>query len=455
MKRRKFIKKAGLTAAGLMVSPYILPSGRLFAATGNQLAQHVVYILFAGGVRHQESILKQYLGQSQGLGAQFEGNILFNMLEGGEAAQPGQKRVYGTDPQDGGPQGSKPIPQILQQTLQAQGTLFPELRFSRGGTGHYYGLTAVTTGYYGTNGLRNRPVHPTIYEYVRKHLGVPASKVWFIGNGIGNSTQLLNYSEHPDYGPAYGANFMAPNVIFGSNGDKFLKNAKVYHPDEQLGPIYEMKQFLDQSFQAERGILPGIHNTAEEKIEIKKFIDATFAKKAAGQVAFPPVNDTAELTQTGYACEVMQWFKPTLTVVNYNSIDSCHNSFTSYLRAMHRCDHAVGHIWNYIQTQIPEMAGNTALVVVPEHGRSYEANPILDENDWRAFDHNSDPNARRVFSLLVGPGIDVNHVVGSESSPKGDSADCVPTIADILGIKNEVFNAGLLDGGATSLFDRF
>ncbi|MFT6320337.1 MAG: hypothetical protein ACJAT4_001260 [Granulosicoccus sp.] len=35
MKRRNFIKKAGLAAAGITGVPYILPTGRLFAATGN------------------------------------------------------------------------------------------------------------------------------------------------------------------------------------------------------------------------------------------------------------------------------------------------------------------------------------------------------------------------------------------------------------------------------------
>jgi len=63
-----------------MVLPYILPTGRLFAATGSQLAQHVVMVMFAGGVRQQESVLQTYLGQSQGI--PIEGNIMYNMLNG-------------------------------------------------------------------------------------------------------------------------------------------------------------------------------------------------------------------------------------------------------------------------------------------------------------------------------------------------------------------------------------
>ena len=40
----------GLTAGATFTAPYILPSGRLFAASGARKANHVVLCLFAGGV---------------------------------------------------------------------------------------------------------------------------------------------------------------------------------------------------------------------------------------------------------------------------------------------------------------------------------------------------------------------------------------------------------------------
>jgi len=110
-----------------MVLPYILPTGRLFAATGSQLAQHVVYVMFAGGVRQQESVLQRYVSDAQNFPV--EGNIMLNMLNG---AQPMIKQVYGTDPA-GQPRGSAPIPQILGNTLQTQGTLFPEVSATTAG----------------------------------------------------------------------------------------------------------------------------------------------------------------------------------------------------------------------------------------------------------------------------------------------------------------------------------
>ena len=65
MKRRKFIKNTVIGSAAAFSIPYILPTGRLFAQTGTKLADHVVFVAFAGGVRQQESVLQQYLDGSQ------------------------------------------------------------------------------------------------------------------------------------------------------------------------------------------------------------------------------------------------------------------------------------------------------------------------------------------------------------------------------------------------------
>ena len=444
MKRRKFLKATGFTAAGAIVAPYILPSGRLFASSGSQMAKHVVFVLFAGGVRQQESVLQRYLDDSQGVS--IAGNVMYNLLEGNP---PDSKIVYGTD---GLLAGDTPIPPILNQTIQKQGVLFKEVKAKV--AGHYAGLNGLITGNYGyTQGLRQKPLYPTVFEYVRRHMGVQATETWFIGNGIGNSIPLLNYSEHPNYGSNYGANFLAPNVTFGGDGQKHLSNAKVFHPEEELEPVYQMKYFLDNVWLAQGKAIPNINNTEEEKYEIKEFIKDMFEKQNSGGIAFPPVTDNGDLSNIGWACEVMRRFKPILTVINLSAVDGCHSNFTGYLRSLHRADHGVAHIWDFIQNQVPEMANDTVMIVTPEHGRNQNPNPIIDENDWYAYDH-SDSNSNRIFTLLLGPDIDADLVIGDENNQIGQATDGVPTVAEILGIKNEVVNSGLLDVDAMSMFDR-
>ncbi|MCB9235654.1 MAG: hypothetical protein H6581_28670 [Bacteroidia bacterium] len=444
MKRRTFLKKAGLAAAGAAVFPYILPSGRLFASSGAQLAEHVVFVLFAGGVRQQESVLQRYLDDSQGV--PIAGNIMYNMLEG---APPTQKIVYGTN---GSLDGNTPIPKIINTTLEKQGTLFKEVHVDT--SGHYAGLNGLVSGNYAaTQGLKQKPVYPTIFEYARRHMGLSATQTWFVGNTIGNSVPLLNYSTYPDYGAAFGANFIAPQVTFGAGGQKHMANAKVYHPEEELGPMYRMKYFLDSLALSSGKDVPGIKNTDEEKNDLKNFFKEMYNKTASNSIALPPVRDNADLTTIGYACEVLKWFKPTLTVVNLSAVDGCHGNFTGYLKSLHRADHGVAHLWNYIQTQIPEMAGKTAMVIIPEHGRNDVPNPIIDQNLWYAYDH-SDDNSKRIFGMMVGPNIPANLQLGDEANPLGHGCDGVLTIAEILGFKNEVLNAGLTHGDAMSMFDR-
>ena len=115
---------------------------------------------------------------------------MYNMLEGDA---PTAKIVYGT-----GEGGISPIPKLLSESIQKQGTLFKEVNALS--AGHYRGLNNLVQGSaVTTQGLKQKPVNPTVFEYVRKHGNYPASKVWFIGNGIGNSTPLLNYSINPEY----------------------------------------------------------------------------------------------------------------------------------------------------------------------------------------------------------------------------------------------------------------
>jgi hypothetical protein len=448
MHRRAFVKKVGIATAGAFVAPYLLPSGRLFAKTGGAIADHVVLVMFAGGVRMQETILQGYLNDSQGLGPSYAGNVLNNMLTG---AAPNLKIVHGT-----GPGGINPIPPILSSSLQQQGTIFPEARCTA--ASHYIGYTGLIQGNTAySQGLRQKPTYPTIFEYLRRHGGYKATKTWFIGNDIGASIPLLNYSEHPQYGAKYGANFFAPLVTFGSKGKKYLANAKVYHPQDELGPMYKMKYFLDNSFANVANPLPDLKNTADEKQDIKAFMKSMFDKTSNNSIAMPPVSDSRDLQTIGYTCEVLSWFKPNLTVVILGDVDGCHASFTSYLAALHRADHAVGHLWNHIQTNIPEMAGNTVMIVSPECGRDKDPNVIKDINNWYSFDH-SDNNALRVFNMMVGKGVPSNMVVGSEANPVGLNMDVVPTIAEILGIKNEVMTANsgssFFYPGTMSMFDR-
>jgi len=446
MRRREFLKKASLAAAGSIVAPYILPSGRLFARTTSQYAQHVVLVMFAGGVRQQESSLQGYLHLGQGIkiptlnNEDNAGNIMPNLFNGTAPDPSKTPIIYGL-----GTSGASPIPPILggSNSIQSKGTTFKEVGCVT--AGHYDGYTALLQGNrVASQGLRQKPLYPTIFEYIRREMGEPASKVWFVGNGIGSSIPLLNYSEHPNYGAQYGANFFAPNITFGTQGKAWFEDAKSYHPDDELAPMYKMKYFLDNNFANVGKAFPDIKNTEEEKYNIHNFMKQMYQKGTS--VAKPPASSNGDARTVGYTAELIKYFKPTLTVVNLGAVDQCHQNYTGYLQALHQADHCVGWLWNYIQTEIPEIANNTIMLVSPECGRDLYPNPIKDDNNLFAYDH-SDANSRRTFASLIGANIPQGLVKGGDNNTVGMNTNVVPTIAEILGIKDQVMNSGFMYNG--------
>ena len=435
MKRRTFIKKAGLATAGMFAVPYILPSGRLFAGTGERLVNHVVFVLFAGGVRHQESIDQAYL-QAQGLNG---GNIMENILNG---IPPSSNLIYNRwDP-------------ILTSPLVSKGTLFKELRYTTGPTGHFNGHTTAITGNYTESSLdlNINPEFPTVFEYYRKHTDPAKSAIncWWMSEGLG-PYPALNYSRYFDYGAAYGANYLRAASTFGQNGLNFLSNALSFQPDD-VTRLNAMKDFLDANFGKTAADYPGIINTEADRELIKSFNYATLDKTQNGQIdwAMPPGNSVNELTgdlvNISYAWEVLQAFHPELLVINSFDLDACHTDFTGYINFMHKADYGVGWLWNKIQSD-PLLANDTILVCMPDHGRNELPNSIYDANGLLAFDHTSDDNSRRLFALIVGPPDKVkqNQLVGDFFNPVGETIDMVPTIAHILGFK-EAIPSGMLPG---------
>jgi hypothetical protein len=433
MKRREFIRKTGLVAAGSLIAPYILPSGRLFAKSGTRLANHVVFVLFGGGIRNQESVKQMYLSD-QGLNS---GNILPNMLDGA------------------GPSGNllhTPWTPILQQPLSLQGALFKEMRYSVGPTGHFNGHMAAMTGNYNQTGLslNSNPDSPTIFEYYRKHNDPAhaAINAWWISEGLG-PYPALNYSKHPDYGSKYGANFLHPGNAFGGLGYEYLSDASSFQPDD-VTKIQNLKTFLNSNFANTSLNLPGIINTREDMEAIKALITGV----SSGNLPFEiPVAEgisgseaTGDLYNIGSAWKVLEKFKPELTLINTFNSDICHSDFTAYLTNLHKADYGVGWLWNKIQND-PVLANDTVMICMPECGRNELPNNIYDANGLQAYDHTGDDNTRQIFSLIVGPPGVINQgaIFGTPEDPVGETVDILPTIGHILGFKDDI-PAGMIEG---------
>ena len=426
MKRRKFIRNLGLGAAGTIGVPYLLPSGRLFAATGVRKANHVVFCLFAGGVRNLESVHKN------------DGNLMPYTLKGSEAIS---SDIIS---------GINFVPPNTGITLQEQGTLYKEFRMQYGPTGHYGAhATAMTGVYTGENlNINANPQYPTIFELYRKHNSptMSAKNAWWVSNSLGAYAHL-NYSTYEGYGPDYGANYIQPSSIISQKGFDNLGNSRIYNSSEE-DKIKALRGFCDAHFSSQyNGASNSITNTEEDKIEIEEFINQCFIDAVNGQFDDPWGIATNlynnDMRTVHFAEKIIQEYQPELLVVNMQDVDIAHSNFTLYANNIQKSDYALWHLWETIQST-PGMMNDTILIAMPEHGRNQEGNGLYDNFGREALDHTNDDYSREIFSLILGPsGVVVQDQVFSQV--KGESIDIVPTIANILGFDNDI-PGGLLSG---------
>lgn len=423
MKRKHFIRNTALTAAGVALGPYILPTGRLFAATGSRKANHVVFCLFAGGVRNIESMQKA------------EGNLMRNTLNGSESISA-----------DILP-GMTVLPQLASSPLQNQGTLFKEFRYASGPTGHYNGHTTAITGKYSDEAIRLKepPKYPTIFEYYRKHNSPSNSALnaWWIADSLG-PYPFLNYSLYDGYGPMYGANMIQPFSLFSPNSNSVLGN-QLQLSNSEKATCNTMRDFVNGQFKSS-AVLPssGVVNTPEDAEKLQTFLNNFMLEVSQGLHNNPwGVTMNGDMQNIYFGTKIIQEYKPELLVINMQNIDIGHFNYTQYVNNIRLADYALYKLWETIQNT-PGMANDTILVVAPEHGRNLQPNSVVDVYGRYALDHTNDAMSREIFCLVLGPSgkVKQGQVI---NTPQGESVDIVPTIADVLGFYNEI-PGGLLDG---------
>ena len=431
MKRRDFLKKSALATAGVFAAPYILPSGRLFAASGLRRVNHVVFCLYAGGVRNLESVHMN------------DGNLMTNMFNGGGSIS--SDIAAGMESLPSSP---------LAMPLQNYGTLFKEFRYSAGPTGHYNGHTVALTGNYVDVdlNLRQHPSKPTIFEYYRKHNTPQQSAMnsWWVANTLG-PYPALNYSSAADYGASYGANFIAPTSLISPQGYDVLGNPRNLSSAEEAASV-NMRGFVNGMFNRSYADgSAGVVNNEADSALLQQFISSLYANAQnptwlnSWNAGLNVMNN--DMFNILFAEEIIRTFKPELLVVNMQDVDVCHFNFTNYANNLRKADFAVAQLWKTIQST-PGMQDDTVLIIAPEHGRNFQTNTSVDAFGRRALDHTApndpnfsgDPNlkmAREIFCLVVGPSSVVNQgqVI---NTVMGESTEIVPAISELLGFESAI-----------------
>jgi hypothetical protein len=292
---------------------------------------------------------------------------------------------------------------------------------------------SIFTGATETFGIRenDRAPHPTLFEYVRKGAGLPASEVWLSTSG---SDQETNYSYGTDgrYGARYGANLIGGEGLFNAEFKELLG------ADGGLGKgDPEADERLARLRAAVRTPLPvegqgSLGNSPEAAARIESYI---LEELRGGTAAITGLgaNDAKALR---VARNLLGIFRPKLLAVTLRNADVAHGSFNDYVQVIRRNDEELGRLLDAIRGDAG-LRDSTAVFVLPEFGRD------RDLNLRRGLDHGDDSKELHEVSLVAwGP----DFRRGREVAQAVRSVDVAPTIAGMFGVPAGSARGGQLPG---------
>lgn len=452
LRRRSILAGLGAVAAGAALGPLIrVKSAR--GADGFQ-ARRVVIVSIAGGLRLSESI-----GMAEGATMP---NLLGDVpILAGMGDKPAGAPRIAPEYADVVPAIVTPPPRKIP--LSQMGALVTNLRYAEGAPGHLQGAACLVSGAY--NNIDNRAdAHtpaPTLFELHRRAANAPATDAWYV-SGVGGFYRAIQSSAHPEFGPRFGGSWLSPPAVMtpivpiitsGVRGIDLTKATKlptIVDPPEEMAATRRLTRILD-------GDAPGYGDdgrfraTSDENASFEEHLAAIYGDPTYGAL-FPQsfgigmasqgggINGTVDAITTYHAERILRRYKPAVTVISLIDIDTCHNDFNGYLRAQTLADACVSHLWAMIQST-DGLRGETALLVLPEHGRQLAFNGKGPDSLGRSgLDHGGgDDGDRDVWLLALGPDFKpgVYSPTGvtqpGRASGRYETIDAVMTAASILG----------------------
>lgn len=369
--RRTFLKGAAACAAsGSLLAGSA--AGELLPLPAERKTKHVVLIAFAGGVRTRET--------------------------------------FGTPAN---------VPTLT--AMAEEGVLYTRTRCSN--LGHFGAALSLFTGISEARGIREnaRGDAPTLFEYVRKGLGLPASEVWISTSGGAQQTNY-SYGLHRDFGPRYGANTLDGDGLFNEEFKQLLESfgrprVMGERESELLG---RMRAGIESSGALEL-------NSPETAARVENYI---LTELTSGTSDIRGAN-AADAKALRVARNLLVIFKPRLVSVVLQQADVAHGSFNGYSEVIRQNDAALGELWDAVRSDA-QLRDSTTFCVLPEFGRD------ADLNSRRGLDHgDGSDDLNYVSTVCWGPDFRRGQIVKEDVR----AIDICPTVCELLGTR-----AGLAKG---------
>ncbi len=313
------------------------------------------------------------------------------------------------------------VPNLVK--MADEGVLFTRLRTAN--LGHFGASMSIVTGISEARGIRDnaRGPDPTLFEYVRKDLGLSAQDVWVATAG---GAQQVNYAygTHSEYGARYGATTLDGDGVFNEEFKALVKRFGTPRPfgEEPAAKVDGLRRAL-------RGGKPA-GDEAASRARVERYIldelgGGTTELRGAG------AGDAKALR---LARNLLTVFRPKLIGVVLQNADIAHGSFNGYSEVIRRNDAAIGELIQSIRGDA-QLRDSTAVIVLPEFGRD------SDLNTRRGLDHgDGSDDLRFVHGVAWGPDFRKNVVVKDDRR----TIDMTPTIAHMFGAKARLSKGSVL-----------
>jgi hypothetical protein len=351
MNRRQFLGGAcGALAGMLFPAGAALPG--IATASADERRRKLIIVVFGGGTRYSESI---------------------------------------GDPEH------RYVPRLWSEMVP-RGTLFTDVRVE-GRVVHTNCTASILTGHreYDADNDWSRPVeYPTVFEIVRKSRAAPDTAAWaFVYASILSN---VGQSGAAGFGSAYAANVVEPPTIPRATaeriGARLQEAAATGSVEEELTAAREAACWTRADSHIRRS---GLRSETA-----RQFLDQQYQewKSSSGTTSHD-----AFLTDRAIAC--LEQFAPDVITLAYGEIDCAHyGSWSRYVEAIQRTDRLTWRLWQAAE-KLEGYRGQTLMLILPDHGRELEAvggTGYLHHSNFYTRE-NEDEGCRRVWMLVLGPGI--------------------------------------------------
>jgi hypothetical protein len=314
-------------------------------------------------------------------------------------------------------------PDLLPNVRQIGAAGLASAGWARGGDTHEGASAAILTGVDqpGAYDAGRPPPWPTVLEYARKGLSLSDRDAWFASYADGPAL-LLAASAHGEYGRA-----SAPGLAYGDGpfGEPMRSLLALYgRPSPTKEATWALLAGLRAASSSDEvapraRATPVLDPASAEALRLETALLEEVDRRAR-DIAGANAQDARAVRAAAF---VLRAFRPRLVVVRLGQADVAHGNLFSYWDVLKRNDAEVGRLRAVIAAD-PALRDTTALFVVPDMGRDEE------QNAGGGYDH-ADGSADATTVAVVAEGAGIRR----GATPKGRPSvrDLCPTIGRLLG----------------------